>query len=315
MGLAVAVASGGKALSTIDVEAGEVLYLALEDGPRRLQTRLNTIVKKNTPPLLDFATDWPRLDAGGIEQIGEWLDAHPQARLVIIDTLKMVRPPEGRNTSVYSSDYDCIRPLVALAKERVCVLVIHHTRKALSDDPLATVSGSFGLTGAADGILILKRDRGKAEASLHVTGRDVEEQELGMRFDPRMGMWTALGDAADLRRSKERQDIIDVLAQADEPMSPKAIADELSKNQNTIRRLIMKLADEGVIQRVKPGLYSPTADPSSSVHSVHGVHGSGNQREQVLSLEPIDLGVAVHSVHAVHANYPGRQPKKARVTI
>ena len=43
LNLALAVASGGVALGKIPVEAGQVLYLALEDGQRRLQKRLKSV--------------------------------------------------------------------------------------------------------------------------------------------------------------------------------------------------------------------------------------------------------------------------------
>ena len=47
-----------------------------------------------------------------------------------------------------------------------------------------TISGSAGPPGGADGTLVLKRERGKADAYLHVDGRDVEEPvELALRWD------------------------------------------------------------------------------------------------------------------------------------
>jgi RecA-family ATPase len=38
LGISIAVATGGEALGKVRVERGEVLYLALEDNPRRLQS-------------------------------------------------------------------------------------------------------------------------------------------------------------------------------------------------------------------------------------------------------------------------------------
>ena len=38
LGLALSVAAGGQAMDSVPVESGPVLYLALEDTPRRLQT-------------------------------------------------------------------------------------------------------------------------------------------------------------------------------------------------------------------------------------------------------------------------------------
>lgn len=50
LGLGIAVASGGRALGSIDVVQGDVLYLALEDTPRRLFDRMGKLCG---------ATPWP----------------------------------------------------------------------------------------------------------------------------------------------------------------------------------------------------------------------------------------------------------------
>lgn len=107
LGLGIAVASGGKALSAIDVEPGEVLYLALEDSPRRLQSRLRILLAGDiAPPGLHLETAWPRLDDGGAVKLEAWLDDHPAARLVIIDVWPKVRPRPSKGTDFYTADYE-----------------------------------------------------------------------------------------------------------------------------------------------------------------------------------------------------------------
>lgn len=44
LGLALAVAAGGQAFDSVPVQGGPVLYLALEDTPRRLQTRMGKLL-------------------------------------------------------------------------------------------------------------------------------------------------------------------------------------------------------------------------------------------------------------------------------
>ena len=44
LGTAIAVATGGYALGSIKVDEGDVLYLALEDNERRLQSRLKKLL-------------------------------------------------------------------------------------------------------------------------------------------------------------------------------------------------------------------------------------------------------------------------------
>ena len=85
--LGIAVASGGLVMGAIPVESGDVLYCALEDGQRRLQERLKRLLPyEPAPPRLHFATNWERLNEGGIDALEEWRIAHPNTRLIILDT-------------------------------------------------------------------------------------------------------------------------------------------------------------------------------------------------------------------------------------
>jgi AAA domain len=93
--IAVAVSEGGKALSHFDVEQGSVLYLALEDGPRRIQERLRKLTNGRISDRLEVVTEWPRTNQGGLEAIEAWIESRKDARLLIVDTLKMLRPQAG----------------------------------------------------------------------------------------------------------------------------------------------------------------------------------------------------------------------------
>ncbi|MGZ6979304.1 MAG: AAA family ATPase, partial [Acidimicrobiia bacterium] len=176
LGLAVAVASGGRALGKIPVEQGDALYLALEDPPRRLKRRLEIILAGDrAPAALDLWTDCSRLPDGA-DELRRWLDVHPEVRLIGIDVWAKLRPRSDPNAGGYESDYLSTYALKAIADEYgVCVIVVHHTRKQASDDWLDTISGTQGLAGGCDGLLVLRRQRGAAAAELLVTGRDVEE--------------------------------------------------------------------------------------------------------------------------------------------
>lgn len=256
LNIAVAVACGGRALGAIEVEAGPVLYLALEDGQRRLQDRLRkTLAGGAIPENLFLATEWKRFDDGGLLLLKEWLIDHPDARLVVIDTLKRVRPHERGNGRLYDGDYDAVGPLGDLARAYgVSVLVVHHTRKMDSEDPLDLVSGSFGLTGAADGVLVLKRARGQADAVLHATGRDFEDKELALRWDAELTGWRMLGDAAEYKLSNERREVIALLKQSG-PLAPKAVAEALDRKPSACRKLLCTMHRDGEL-RSDGGRYS-----------------------------------------------------------
>jgi hypothetical protein len=262
LNIAVAVAEGGRALSHFEVEPGSVLVLALEDGERRIQARLRQLTGGKVSSRLEIATEWPRLDQGGLEAIDAWIALHPDARLILVDTLKMIRPTtNGHNRNAYDVDYEAIQPLTKIASQRVPLCIIHHTRKAIAEDPLATVSGSYGLTGAADGVLVLNRRRNRSDATLSVIGRDVEEQELALEFKPEICLWSVLGKADDVKRSNERQDILDLFAQSGEPMAPGAIAELLDKPGNAVRFLLFKMKEAGEIKLFGSRYQLPTFKP------------------------------------------------------
>ena len=108
--------------------------------------------------------------------------AHPGTRLVIVDTLQTVR--QSSKKSAYASDYHDVRAFKGLADHfGIAVVLVHHQRKMDDPDPFNTVSGTNGITGAADTTMVLDRRRGDKRAVLRVTGRDVIERELALEFN------------------------------------------------------------------------------------------------------------------------------------
>jgi hypothetical protein len=283
LGLGVAVASGGTALGTRPVESGDVLYLALEDNPRRLQVRLGKMLAgNNAPDGLHIATDWPRMDEGGADLLDDWLCAHPEGRLVVVDILKRVRPRAPANRGVYDTDYEALQGLQGLAAEHgAAVLVVHHTRKLAAGDPVDEVSGSTGLSGGADGILVLKRDRGNADAYLHVTGREIEEEaELALRWDGELASWTLTGDADEYRLSNERRLILDTLRSAVAVMSPKEIAEATGKTHGSVKVLLGEMVKAGQVANSSYGRYAlPANDPYSPYSANSGYAKEGTSKE------------------------------------
>ena len=155
--MAIAVARGGFTLGEIHCAEGDVLYLALEDNLRRLQARMTKLLGlQQWPSRLQFLCEMPRLAEGGLAKIKEWIEGTEHPRLVIIDTLAMVRMPNRKDQSTYDADYAAVKELRKLANEAgIAIVLVHHLRKAEADDAFDTVSGTLGLTGAPDTILIL----------------------------------------------------------------------------------------------------------------------------------------------------------------
>jgi hypothetical protein len=277
LSVALAIAAGGVALGKQPVTQGDVLYLALEDNERRLQTRAKQLLASMTsvPHSIEFALDWPRLDQGGLLYLEAYLEAHPGLRLIVVDTWAKVAPhAQNAQRSLYERDYDALTPLKSLAdRYRVAILAVHHLRKTCAEDVLDEISGSTGVSGAIDGALILKRERGQQDATLFVTGRDIEqEQHLALTFEPVTAMWTLVGNAEEFRRTKERQEILDLLTeQCPDGMSAKQIAHALDKNYHTTRSLLHKMEDAGEIRHQGNFYYAPapTDPPHQDQHPSH----------------------------------------------
>lgn len=270
LGLAVAVASGGRALGRVQVEQGPVLYAALEDTPRRLQSRLAAVCSGSpVPEDLHITTALPRMPDASAYVAG-WLETHPKARLVIVDVIRKVRGAADPRASAYADDYDAMGALKALAdKYGVAVVGVHHTRKQVDDsDVFNDVSGSTGLTGAADAILIAKRARNTADAVLHVTGRDVNEQEYGLTWSPQVCQWTLLDEPVALATmGTTRRRILDWVT-LHPGATPADIAEGTGIKPNTVQVNVRRMVDDGQLSSDGTGRYGP---PNVSVSHVSAV--------------------------------------------
>src|SRR5262245_18417262 len=121
-----------------------------------------------------------------------------------------MREHPSKQGNMYYEDYESIAAIKSIAdKHSVGVILVTHLRKAGSEDPFERISGSTGVTGAADTMMVLVRERSQADNSqtgnvpLHVTGRDMEEQRWAMEFQA--GTWKIIGTASEVFISNVRQ--------------------------------------------------------------------------------------------------------------
>ena len=183
MQLAAAV-SAGESVWGRETTKGAVLYMALEDSARRLQYRLGKMgITPNEN--LNFQTQTITLAGGLVNALEGWIQAHADARLIIIDTMQKVRGPAPARANTYGIDYEFIAPLKALAdKHHVAVVLVHHLNKLRDvDDPFDRISGSTGLMGAADTTILIARNRGEDTAKVTYAGRDIWGEDFEMTFE------------------------------------------------------------------------------------------------------------------------------------
>lgn len=260
---------------------GDALYLALEDNQRRLKSRLDKILQSAAAPSrLELRTEWRRVDQGGIEDIREWCRSVEKPRLILIDTLAVIRPSVGRNEQAYAADYRALQGLQKLAGElQLGIVVTTHLRKAPSeDDPIDEVSGTLGLTGAADTIIVMKRQSGMVK--IYVRGRDIEEGEFAAEFNKQTFRWRLVGDAEEVFRSEARQAVATALKDAKRAMS---ISDIMAATERRDRHatevLLHRMEKAGEVKHVSRGLWAHPRLTESGEISEIDASGTGDGAE------------------------------------
>lgn len=258
LGLALSVASGTQALNAIPVEGGPVLYLALEDTPRRLQSRMGKILGDQPAPAeLTLATACPLMGQGGDEAIAGWLDHHRDARMVVIDVFAKIRGNAPLGASAYEGDYAAVGAIKRLADNySVPFVLVHHVRKMGSEDFLAEVSGTNGIAGAADATLVLKRARGQADGVLYVTGRDVDENEYALSFNTDNGTWSLLDGPADEHQTTDTRAAILRYLRANPGSGPRAVAESTGLGEPNVKATCRRMLADGLLTSDGKARYS-----------------------------------------------------------
>ena len=282
--LGLACSTGSNAFGAISTgRARPVLYLALEDGERRLQDRCRKLLKGAPIPTgFHFATHvgpglvLPTL-AAWLEMFGE------ETPLVVLDTLGRVMPPATPGESAYARDYRVGSQLKALpdAHPGATVLVVHHTRKAEGVDWMDSTSGTQGLNGSADFTIALGRSRNESEAVLRVTGRDVRENEFAMTSED--GVWAlagkSLGEAARAAlaikasaglKDKASNTVAVVNAHPEGIRAADVAAAVVGLDVDQARVYLSRLHAAGRIGKAQQGLYTPVSPVSGVTDDVTG---------------------------------------------
>lgn len=256
LNLGMAVATGNVALGTLPVKIGDVLYLALEDTGRRLQSRIGLTLEGRIPPsLLTLETECPVMGQGGEQHICAWIKDHPACRLIVIDVFARVRGPGNEKGNRYDEDYRQMVRIKDIADDHgVAVLVVHHARKLGSGDFLDVVSGTHGLAGAADTVMVLARTRGQNHAILHIVGRDLEDAEHPMAFSG--GHWSMLNGQTleEHELSEARRRILEAIRNLG-PMSPLECATVLASPYENVKKNMQRMRADDQLTVNDDGVY------------------------------------------------------------
>ena len=188
--------ANGENIWNLHTQKGTVLYISLEDDENRLQNRLLSITDE-VPENIHFATSCSTLEEYFEEQIKNFVSEHKDTVLIAVDTLQLIR--SGKAEQNYASDYSEIQKLKKIADElQISFLAVHHLRKQSDNDPVNEISGTNGIAGCADAVLILKKSRRtQGNAVLYCTGRDIEDREIELSFSKEECTWKMMSDSAE----------------------------------------------------------------------------------------------------------------------
>lgn len=248
--VAVAVGTGGRVLEE-SVEQGPVLFLALEDNPRRVQDRVVRLGMPSTADI-DFVFSFPHLAEGGAAALQVRLELRSY-RLVVVDTLSRVaggldQQDVGEMTGVLGG-------LQRAAFERnVAILLVDHHRKnaGFVEDVVDDVLGSTAKSAVADVVVGLFRKRGQRDVVLRAAGRDMEDRDLRVVFDHTTGCWQLVGDENELEVSDRQAEIVQVLRDLGEA-SNRRIAEAVGGDRSNVYRRLQDLVRMGRVIRVGRG--------------------------------------------------------------
>jgi len=152
--LALAV-SRGEAFAGLATKKGRVIYYALEDGEDIVRDRVKSrgltglnedLYIGTTPPVVEDST----------ALLEEHIDLF-QPTMVIIDTLRAMSVSTGKSENE-ASFADSIYRIAKVARERgVAAIIVHHTVKATTGNPITDARGTSAIAGAVDVVAGLYR--------------------------------------------------------------------------------------------------------------------------------------------------------------
>jgi hypothetical protein len=245
--IAIAVATGTPVLGR-PTEQGPVLYLALEDSPRRLKERLLRQGAPHGMPL-HFGPRWAPFHLGGLHDLEYQMSLG--YRLIIIDTFS--RAAGGADQMDPAAMNRVLAPLQELAaRYDVALLLVDHHRKSArfspDTDPIDDILGATSKGGVADNAIGLYRRHGEATATLKSSARDFEGEELALRWEPTTCTWHCAGEAATVAKQEQQRDLLDVLA-ASGRMGFGALLAATGQKRTTLFRRLQQLVAGGTVLR------------------------------------------------------------------
>lgn len=242
--LAQAIDTGGKFVGRA-TKASKILYVALEDGQRRIHQRMH--IRNWRPRATTFIFRLLPLDGDGIKQIRAAIAAGGY-EIVIIDTLRAaVSSSVDENSNAEMGGV--LNELAQLAHEtETTIVVTHHTTKTQTEDPFDSVRGAGAIRGAYDLGLLIQRKQKEREALLCVESRDIEAEDMTISFEGATG-WSYEGDASKLDDIRAGKKVVKALQQLGDQKTVEEIAQALNVTREAAGQQLRAAELQGKVVR------------------------------------------------------------------
>jgi hypothetical protein len=269
--IALAVSSGGTVFNET-IPQGRVLYLALEDNPRRLQDRMkqqgwtpNIASNVDFYAMEEFRKEIGPLQKNGCKKLVTLIEQNGY-RLVIIDTLS--RAFIGLKNMNDSQDVtEALSPLQEVAiKKNLGILVIDHHPKPKRRDPnpVDDILGSSAKGAISDAEMGLYAGNEKYVYRLITTGRDFPGKDVVLKLNITSGLWQIEGETKKVSISIHEKEILEALSEG--PLKLKEILFKVKQDKgNTSKRAknlteknLLKKNEDGTFERIESKLHTTT---------------------------------------------------------
>jgi putative DNA primase/helicase len=239
----------GQPFLGLDTRRGRVLYIALEDGERRVYQRCKEMKWQPARAAVSFQIpvfDGDGVPGPGVSQLWELVGKYD---LIIIDTLIATlsgRADENNNTQMGV----IMNELARFAHETdTAVLLVHHTGKGSSENIFDLLRGASAIRGGYDVGMILERRQDEREAILHLESRDVDVPNMTIRQADNGVGWECLGNGAEIFKIRAGKRVIKLMAEQGDGMTADELAAKLSISRQAVHSQLVKAERDGRVYR------------------------------------------------------------------
>lgn len=257
--LALAVATGRKAIGNFATTTGTVIYCSLEDDLGSSKAKFAKMLGHGHYPsnlLVTCEVDrFPALES----KIIEWHRAFPDLKMVVLDNLTLTKKLKGAGNDVYDNEYVEQNHFKKFARKLgIALVIVHHAGKNETGDITRDTLGTTAYIGAPDKLILIQRpvNEDKYNNILSFMNRNSADQErMALKFYPDLLSFDYMGPVEELERTELQEQVLELLAGHCKAMKPTDIAKTLNRKLDATNKLLQRMLQKGLVKRPKTGLY------------------------------------------------------------